>query len=107
MPVRGAYVGSRPADHLRALDPATSDGRSAVRPPPCGVPARGRSLSTPDDHDGVGDHPAVCLRDPGDLHGGPIASLHLVVAEPHPHAAVVPLVYLGPPGSGGGADTET
>src|SRR5215210_8294535 len=117
VPVRGAEVRPRPFDHLRVHDvaarchlPATRG--CAVR---CRLPAArvcavitglGSGLGACDDHDGVGDYPAFGLRASGDLHGKAVASVHLVSAEPHPDAAVSPLVDCGLPHPRGGAYLE-
>src|SRR5215218_1075518 len=60
-----------------------------------------------DDHHGVGDDPAFSLRAPTDLHGKTVARVHLVGTEPHPDAAVSPLVDSDLLHSRGGADLET
>src|SRR5215208_3679351 len=63
-------------------------------------------LGAPDDHHGVRDHATPAYRARGDFDGIGIAVLHLVRAEPHPHAAIRLLVHLGPLDPGGGADAE-
>src|SRR5829696_3437525 len=74
----------------------------------CAVIASLRSgLRACDDHHGVGDDPAFGLRAPTDLHGITVARVHLVGTEPHPDAAVSPLVDFDLLHSRGGADLET
>src|SRR5919112_3520427 len=73
------------------------------------LPARGLlwgRLFAAEDLYGVGDHLAGCFGAPGYLDRVAIASLHLVGAELHPHAAVLALVYLCPLDARGCAHPE-
>src|SRR5215207_9415272 len=108
----------RPFDHLRGYGVAAHyrlsvecGGAGNVR---C-VALRGcaviaslwSGLRACDDHDGVGDYPTFGLRASGYPHGVAVARVHLVGTEPHPDAAVSPLVDFDLLQSRSGADLET
>src|SRR5918995_1189252 len=118
MYVRCAEMRPRPFDHLRGHGVA-AHYRLSVE---CGgagnvryVALRGcaviaglwSGLRACDDHHGVGNYPAFGLRAARDLHGIAVARVHLVGAQPHPDAAVSPLVDFDLLHSRGGADLET
>src|SRR5918995_6742455 len=93
-------------DYVAARGAPAAGGRHALTGYPLARGLLGGRLLAAEDLHGVGDHLAGCFGASGYLDRVAIASLHLVGAELHPHAAVLALVYLCPLEARGGAHPE-
>ena len=104
MHVRCAEVRPRPSITSEStalpsiiVSPPTENGPYVAAPTVRGCAAIAclwSGLCACDDHHGVGDYPAFGLRASPDTHGVAVARVHLVGTQPHPDAAVSPLVDL-------------
>src|SRR5215211_2198617 len=102
-PVAGAYVPPCHPHHIPTIVAAAPrhQPRVAAR-----SVLRGGYLGASDDHHGVGDYPTTVCRVRRDLHRVAVTRLHLVLAEPDPHAPLLLLVNFGPLDTRDRADAE-